>query len=365
MKNIWKQKSLWFAGIGCGAVLLNGCGGAKNETPEQSAKTPDAKTAQQPAPVDDAAAKHDHAAADAHKHEVNSGVPFAHHTKMRFSSAPSTPVAGQSATWTLKISNAKTGAPIPKFEVMHEKQLHLIVASKDFSWYSHIHPQRKGNGVFTMKYALPRAGEYLLYADYVTPEGGHEVAQHELKIGGKNPLPMQSKLVADQLKGPWLVKKFRAHDESFAPKNDAPQYEVALMPMPGVLRAGEEAMLHFQVRDAKGKPLTDLQPYMGAMGHAVILSQDGKSYLHSHPLEGDMGEMMMDEEDHAGHDHSKMDHSKMDHGAKSKGGGPDVMFHTGFPKAGLYKAWGQFKHKNKIITSSFVLKVLPGMTQKP
>ncbi len=102
---------------------------------------------------------------------------------------------------------------------------------------------------------------------------------------------------------------------------------------------------------------------MGAMGHAVILSQDGKSYLHSHPMEGDMGEMMMDEEDHAGHDHSKMDHSS--HGAKSTSSGPDVMFHTGFPKAGLYKAWGQFKHKNKIITSSFVLKVLPGMTQKP
>ncbi len=242
-----------------GSILISGCGG-------QGASTPAPPPVAAPAEKKTGAtqnevlpeSQHDHAAADAHKHEVNSGVPFAHHTKMQFSSVPSTPVAGQSATWTLKITNAKTGAPIPKFEVMNEKQLHLIVASKDFSWYSHIHPQLKGNGVFTMNYALPRAGEYWLYADYVTPEGGHEVAQHSLKIGGKNPLPMQSKLVADELKSAWMVKKFQSHDEGFAPKKNAPQYEVALMPMPGVLRAGEEAMLHFQVRDAKGNPLTDL-----------------------------------------------------------------------------------------------------------
>ena len=43
--------------------------------------------------------------------------------------------------------------------------------------------------------------------------------------------------------------------------------------------------------------------------------------------------------------------------APPKSGGPDVMFHTNFPKAGLYKTWGQFMHKGKIITAAFVVNV--------
>ncbi len=62
-----------------------------------------------------------------------------------------------------------------------------------------------------------------------------------------------------------------------------------------------------------------------------------------------------------------MDHSmgamKMDAPAP-KSGGPDVMFHTNFPKPGLYKVWGQFQHKGKIITANYVVNVTPGQTQK-
>ena len=35
----------------------------------------------------------------------------------------------------------------------------------------------------------------------------------------------------------------------------------------------------------------------------------------------------------------------------AQSGGPDVMFHTNFPEPGLYKAWGQFKHRGQIITA--------------
>ena len=38
-------------------------------------------------------------------------------------------------------------------------------------------------------------------------------------------------------------------------------------------------------------------------------------------------------------------------------GGPYVMFHTFFPRAGLYKIWAQFKRAGRIITAPFVLRV--------
>jgi hypothetical protein len=58
------------------------------------------------------------------------------------------------------------------------------------------------------------------------------------------------------------------------------------------------------------------------------------------------------------HDMSKMgDMSKTSEAPAPKSGGPDVMFHTNFPHAGLYKAWGQFQHKGQLITAAFVVNV--------
>lgn len=337
------MKKVFIYGIGLflGGVFLVGCGSSAVNT-----------TAQKQAGHTDAAVQHGHD----HEHAMHeSAVMHAHKTKLQFSSVPAALQAGKTAGWSLLISDTDSGKPIPKFEVMHDKLLHLIVVSKDLSWFTHIHPEWQGEGQFTIDYALPRAGDYWLYADYVTTEGGHEVATHSLKVAGANPLPSQPKLTADKPVGPWITKKFRVHDEGKAPPPDAALYEVALMPMPTTLRAGQEAMLHFLVRDASGKPLSDLQPYMGAMGHAVILSADGKTYLHTHPMEGDEAEMKS-----GGHDHSKMHHSSTP-GANGKSG-PDVMFHTLFPNAGKYRVWGQFMHNGKIITSTYTLEVLPAVS---
>ena len=51
-------------------------------------------------------------------------------------------------------------------------------------------------------------------------------------------------------------------------------------------KAGRAARISFTLFDAAGRPVTDLQPYLGAMGHLVVLSADGEEYVHSHPLEG-------------------------------------------------------------------------------
>jgi hypothetical protein len=55
----------------------------------------------------------------------------------------------------------------------------------------------------------------------------------------------------------------------------------------------------------------DLQPYMGAMGHLVVISADGKQYVHSHT-------------------------------ASEKTAANVIAFGVHFGKAGIYKGWGQF-----------------------
>jgi hypothetical protein len=333
-----KIKKYLLSGIVLSAGLaVAGCGG---QNASQSSAPP-GSTAEV---AETAADAHDHGSAE------HDAVAHTHGTSMQFTAQPQQIAAGKPATWTLEISN-EDGTPVKDFAVVHDKLMHLIVVSQDLSWFNHVHPQHKGDGVFTLSTQLPHAGQYKLFADY-TPKGGeHEVAQHELRVTGSNPLPVKPTLVADRMQGAWMIKRAMSHAEDSPPAESGTPYQVALMPMPAKLEAGKDVMLHFQVRDAGGKPLNDLQPYLGAMGHAVILSSDAKNYLHTHPTDGE----------HAGH-------GAMDHGGgtqsgtgkadtSSTRGGPDVMFHTNFPTAGLYKVWGQFRHNNKIVTAPFVLNV--------
>jgi hypothetical protein len=97
---------------------------------------------------------------------------------------------------------------------------------------------------------------------------------------------------------------------------------VELVSQPRTLYAGLETTLMFRLSDAQGKPLTDLAPYIGAMGHCVVISEDTATYLHSHP------QQLMTP-------------------APDERGGPVVAFHTVFPKPGVYRVWGQFRRPGK------------------
>ena len=58
---------------------------------------------------------------------------------------------------------------------------------------------------------------------------------------------------------------------------------VQLVPQPRTIYAGLHTELLFRLSDAVGQPVSDLQPYLGAMGHCVAISEDTTLYLHSHP----------------------------------------------------------------------------------
>jgi len=324
----------------CGAATLAGCGNQSRATGE----TADHQHA-------DGAA---HDAASATAGDAMPGGLTARTTKLEFKTQPKAIAAGEQAIWTLKIFDKKTGEPVRNFDTVHERMLHLIVVSKDLSWFNHIHPEYKDRGLFIIRTSVPRAGTYKLYADYTPKDGTPEVAQHEISVGnGSTPAAALTadKAAADKADSDWIVKRTTAapehepQDANSKTAPDGPAYQIALMPMPAKIVAGKPIKLRFQVRDAAGQHVTDLEPYLGAMGHLVIVSSDTNTYLHAHPMAGGM----------EGTSHG-------DHAAASSS--PDVMFHTNFPTAGLYKAWGQFKHKGLIIAAPFVLRVEAGVGAK-
>jgi len=214
-----------------------------------------------------------------------------------------------------------TGLAVKTVEIVHEMPLHLLMVSKDLSWYAHEHPTLQPDGTFTFAFTFPAGGEYTLFNDFTPKDVGMQVVPVVLNVEGA--VPAAIPLVVD---------------------NDKPKtvdgYTVSL-DTGGPIKTGAATHMAYTVTKG-GKPVTDLQPYLGAMGHLVIISQDQKEFVHSHPHED-------------GAEHAT--------GGKT---GPKVDFEATFSAPGVYKGWAQFKNMDKVITVPFTFNVAKGEgTAKP
>ncbi|EFM10305.1 hypothetical protein PaecuDRAFT_2741 [Paenibacillus curdlanolyticus YK9] len=214
--------------------------------------------------------------------------------------------AGRMETLKLQIEG-NDRMPITKFDVSHEKLLHLIIVSEDLSDFRHVHPEYAGNGVFTVRTQFEHGGRYKWFADFV-PDGAKSVTRSGwLTIDGK---PIYD---APPLKA----------DTKLEQEADGLRVKLSI----SETTHGKAAALAFRFYDAKtSQPVSDLQPYLGAVGHVVILSSDTERYLHVHPSD-------------------------------EKTSGPEAVFHTNFPNAGVYKVWGQFKRADRVITVPFIIEI--------
>jgi len=229
--------------------------------------------------------------------------------------------AGKPATMVFTIKDP-TGLPVKKVEVVHEKLLHLLMVSKDLSWYAHEHPEIQPDGTFTFTYTFPEGGEFFFYNDFTPPNVGQQVVTVPVTVAGTAPVAKKLNVDADK------------------PKT-IDGYTVALDTGGPVKTGGTTHMAYTVTKD--GKPVTTLAPYLGAMGHLVIISEDRKEFVHSHPHETGAG--------HEG-------------GATAAMGGPKVDFEASFTVPGIYKGWAQFNvgtaAKEQVITVPFTFSVVKG-----
>ncbi|TJY40913.1 copper-translocating P-type ATPase [Cohnella pontilimi] len=259
-----------------------------------------APKAEQGAPVRQEQMTHGHGASDAHGADSGDQA-----VKTEVFWSTENAVKGEDTEIRIQIQD-ENGKPIDKFDISHEKLMHLIVVSKDMSYFNHIHPEYKGQGEFVVTNNFPSGGEYKLIADYV-PSGGSKTTKMKwITIDGApaDPVPLTPDKSHTKI----------VEGVEVTLENDHPQ-------------AGKDFELSYKLTDAATKePITDLQPYLGAVGHVVVLSKNTEQYLHVHPI---------------------------DETAK----GPDAKFATQFPDPGIYKVWAQFQRNGKVFTVPFVVQV--------
>ena len=221
--------------------------------------------------------------------------------------------AGENVALRFRITDS-AGRPQTQYQVNHDKQLHLILVRRDMVGFQHVHPVLDGTGTWSVPVDLSRAGDYRVFADFV-PAGGEDLTLGaDLHVAGRydpQPLPVA------------------------ATRTTVDGYAVTLS---GTAKANEASMLALSVsRD--GKPVTNLQPYLGAYGHLVALRASDLAYLHVHPV-GEPGD-------------------------GTTAAGPDIGFHTTVPSNGDYRLFLDFKHDGVVRTAEFTVSAGQADSAKP
>ena len=251
--------------------------------------------------------------------------------QLDFRTEPSVVRAGQKTTMRFRIFHPGNGEPIKKFEVVHEKQYHLFVISQDMEYFQHIHPAEQADGTWTIELTLPKPGYYKVLSDFLPSGGSSQFIARPLVTAGYT-----GSLTADSAH---LVP-----DAVLTKSVDDMTATVSLDP--ATFAVGLYGHLNFHLTDnATGRPITDLQTYLGAFGHTLIMSEDMVSYVHAHPLD-----ILAKPDDDGGPPQFLIPPGA---DLETLRGGPDVTFEGLMPRPGRYRAWTQFRRHNKLHTFSF------------
>jgi hypothetical protein len=178
----------------------------------------------------------------------------------------------------------------------HGKLMHMFLIRKgDLDVFAHIHPERVDTLNFRVKLPPLPSGDYHVFADITRYTGFSETIISNLSISESSSFVLAShdqvQLGRDDtytFSSPVLNKPTILDGDIMicgkpGIKTDLPGgYSAVWETETGKFEAGKLYNLDFALFDPDGNPAV-LEPYLGMMGHAVVLKHDGSVYIHLHP----------------------------------------------------------------------------------
>jgi hypothetical protein len=229
----------------------------------------------------------------------------------------------------------------------HNHLMHLYVIhmpEMDRVW--HLHPERGENDVFRQALPSMPAGRYALYGDVVHANGIGETVATLIDL----PEIHGSELAGD--------------DAGSAALGVKANYNPVVSELPGGYRmiwedggaeihARRPYLFRFRLQDGTGKAPSDMELYMGMMGHAAFVATDGSVFAHVHPAgSAPMAALALAEGNIPPSEHPHAKHMMMHGGLPA-----EVSFPYGFPKPGTYRIFVQMKRGGQVLTGAFTTKV--------
>jgi Cu+-exporting ATPase len=221
--------------------------------------------------------------------------------------------AGQPATLTIEVRDAETGDLVDDLVRTHQVWMHAIITRSDLGTFAHLHPERTDRaGVFTLDVTLPTGGEYAVHTEFRRRGQLADVLDDQpLTVSGAQPAPVA------------------------VPSGDvreATDHGVTVR-LSGDAVVGDESDFTVTVDG-----VDDLQPYLGAAGHVVVLRSDGELFQHAHAETYDGEGRPVD-------------------ALPGTTFGPDLDLHVRFVVPGTYRLWAQVALADgTVVTAPFVVQ---------
>lgn len=224
---------------------------------------------------------------------------------------------------------------VADLEIEHEKLMHVIGVRSDMNEFFHIHPeQRDVAGLFTVDQKFSKPGRYKIWSEIKKDNVIHSFGHEPIMVEGE---------------GPREEKKV-----SFSRSAVVNGYQVALL-LEESLGKNVEYDLSFDIHDENGNEV-EVENYLGAAMHLSIIKDDWTEFIHTHP-EG--------AHTHAGF---QFINKALAHGGavdehNAEENDETINFHATFPKAGLYRAFAQFRPAgsnlpaDEALTAAFWIRV--------
>ena len=226
------------------------------------------------------------------------------------------------------------GNPVQDLVLDHNRILHVVIASKDFSVFAHIHAEDLGpitaemlkTAEFPVHYTFPKPGQYLVSVDYT--ERAY-IFSDQFYLNVEPSTAMRA-----------------VQNDNFSLQENIDGFEITLKTSPARLKAGAPATLDYHI-EKNGKPLTEMTPYLAVPMHISIIRGDLMGFLHIHGLlPVSLVDKLLGESIHASH---LLVPNKF---------GPDIeAADFTFPSDGVYHIFGEFSVGDKIVVTHFTVNV--------
>jgi hypothetical protein len=209
----------------------------------------------------------------------------------------------------------------------HGHPMHLFVVSPALDRLWHLHPRETTTATFEHRLPDLPSGRYEIFADLVHATGVSETVTATVETAALQGGPVAGDDSA------WSA------DATPDPVDGA---RIVWLRDDSALVAKRLTVFTFRVEDANGRPIEDLELYMGMPGHAVFFRRDRSIFAHVHPSgSAPMAAMniaMPSGTQHRGHETASPS---------------TVSFPYGFPEPGAYRIFVQVKRAGRVITGAF------------
>lgn len=191
-------------------------------------------------------------------------------------------------------------APVTDYSLIHGQRMQLVLVRRDMTEYQYLVPTMQPDGTWTVPVRLKEPGSYRAFATF---QPGRTTEPITLGVDLESPGEVRPQAVPQ----PREIA-------------DVDGYTVILN---GTVIAGGVSRLYATVLQGE-ESVTDLDPYLGARGHLVMLREGDLGYLRVRPV-------------------------------PAAGAGPTISFEARVPTPGYYRLFLDFQHRGEVRTAEFTV----------